>query len=107
MIHYALRQVDLPIAHLHELAAIERLLRRDTRAFESHVDVGSSGARIWFRSPPYNPHARGSLTAALANEIAHTDAWGLSTIHDPQRVDGETQSLLTVVYVPEEAERDA
>lgn len=107
MTHYQPRRADQPIDHLQELAAIERLLRRDTRAGESHVDVDSSGARIWFRTAPYNQHARGSLTASLANEIAATDAWGLSTIHDVQRVDdgARTQSLLTLVYVPEEADR--
>lgn len=103
MPHYQPR-AQLPTDHLHELAAIERLLRRDTRAFESHVDVDTSGACIWFRTAPWNPHRRGNLTAAVANEIALTDAWGLSTVHDPQRVDEGTQSLLTVVYVPEEAD---
>lgn len=106
MTHSQPRRADLPTAHLHEVAAIERLLRRDTRCDDVRVGVDASGARIWYRTPPYNEHARGSLTAAVANEIAATAAWGLSTIHDPQRnVDRQaTESLLTVLYVPEEAD---
>lgn len=98
------RRPDAPADHLHELAEIERLLRVDTRAEDTIVDVGQNGARIHYRTRPYNEHARGSLTASVANEIAATGAWGLSTIHDPHRNEkGWTNSMLTVVYVPEEA----
>lgn len=96
------RRADQPTAHLHELAHVERLLRADTRAGEPHVDVGPGGARISFRTAPFNSHTRGSLTASVVNEIAHTGAWGVSTIHDPHRDDDGTTSMLTVVYVPEE-----
>lgn len=96
------RRADQPTDHLHELAHVERLLRADTRAGEPHVDVGPGGARITFRTAPYNSHTRGSLTATVCNEVAVTDAWGVATIHDPHRGDDGTTSMLTVVYVPEE-----
>lgn len=91
-----------PVGHLIELANIERLLRLDDRAIEPHVDVGNNGARISWNSLRHNSHARGSLTESVANEIASTEAWGLSTVHDPLQRDGEVTSMLAVLYIPDE-----
>ena len=98
------RRADQPTAHLHEFAHVERLLRADTRAGEPVVDVGPSGARLSFLTAEFNAHTRGSLTASVVNELAATDTWAVSTIHDPLQTDEGMNSMLTVVYVPEEAE---
>lgn len=74
---------DLPVDALQELAEVERLLRADTRNADPLVHVGMRGARISFRTAPYNEHTRGSLTASVVNEIAATSDWAVSTIHDP------------------------
>lgn len=92
------RTARQPTEHLHELAHVERLLRADTRPIDPIVRVDRSGARITFETWPINSHTRGSLTAAVVNEIAATDAWGVATIHDPHRGEENVQSMLTVVY---------
>lgn len=95
---------DLPVDHLHELAHIERLLRLDDRSLDPTVYISGDGVRISWDTYEHNSHARGSLTASVTNEIASTEAWGLSTVHDPQELDsGLVSSILTVLYVPEEA----
>lgn len=104
--HQGRQRSPLPTADLHELAAIERLLRRDTRCASPTVEVGTNGARIGWETAEYNAHARGSLTASVACEIAHSAAWGLSTVHDPMDDDGTVQSLLTVVHAPEKSGTD-
>lgn len=93
---------DLPAEDLHELGEIERLLRRDTRSQAPTVEVGNNGARLSWETEELNAHARGSVTAAVASEVAHTDAWGLSTVHDPMEDGQAVVSLLTLVYDPEE-----
>lgn len=95
---------DLPAGHLQEMARVERLLRDDERAEDPVARVGQQGAKVSWESWELNEHARGSLTATVANEIAATEAWGLSTIHDPVERDGRVTSMLSVVYV--EADRD-
>jgi hypothetical protein len=83
---------------LQELGDVERLLRLDTRAEDVTVRVSEDGARLSWRSWTYNQHARGSLTASAVSELAHSDSWGVSTIHDPQEVgDAVTVSTITVV----------
>lgn len=98
-------RAELPVEHLHEMAEIERLLRRDTRSLEPHLIIGDTGTRITWESWCHNLHARGSVTATVANEIVHTEAWGLATIHDPTE-HGENGnrrlSRLSVVYDPPE-----
>jgi hypothetical protein len=93
----ARRRTDPPIDHLHELADIERLLRADARATDPRVRVGDSGAGISWASWDLNEHARGSLTAAVCAEIAHSSSWGLATVHDPHDTDEGTLSRLTLV----------
>lgn len=99
------RRADQPTGDLHELAHVERLLRADERANQPVVDVGPGGARVSFRTAPFNSHTRGSITATVVNEIAHTSAWGVSTIHDPHETDVGTTSMLTVVYLPDKEVR--
>lgn len=93
---------DVPAEHLHELAHVERLLRADDRATEPVVTVTGNACRISWDSWSLNEHARGSLTASAAAQIAHTDAWGLSTIHDPFEHGDAVESMLTVVYDPDD-----
>ncbi|MFC6723638.1 hypothetical protein ACFQE1_04390 [Halobium palmae] len=95
------RRADQPTEHLQELAHVERLLRADTRATDPTVAVGPSAARISFESARHNAHARGSLTASVVNEIAHSEAWGVATVHDPHPDETGVESMLTVVYAPE------
>lgn len=100
---------DVDVDHLHELAHVERLLRK-TDVQDVLVQVGGSGARISFTTNPFDEHYRGSKKAALANELAATSAWGLATIHDDfeDAEGGKTDSMLTVLYDPEdEDEEDA
>jgi len=88
----------VPTADLHELAHVERLLRADGRADDPAVTVGSSGAKIRWDTWEPNEHARGSLTAAVATEVAGLATWGLATVHDPLVEDDVATSLLTVVH---------
>ena len=102
----ARRRTDAPTDHLRELAEVERLLRKDTRATDPRVHVGGSGARISWTSWDLNEHARGSLTAAVCSEIALSSSWGLATVHDTHETDEGTLSMLTLVRDPDkEAER--
>jgi hypothetical protein len=91
---------SLPTAALHELAHVERLLRRDTRCENARIEVGREGARVYYDTGRLNEHARGSLTASVVSEIVHTDAWGLATVHDPFDLGDEinVETMLTVVY---------
>lgn len=100
---------SLPVDDLHELAHIERLLRKDTRAHKPAVSVCRSGARIRWDTWAFNGHARGSLLASVVLELAATDSWGVATIHDPLERRDQVSSMLTVVYDPDEqgAETDA
>jgi len=92
---------------LHELADIERRLRRDTRTANPRVEIDREGARIYYDTGRLNEHARGSLTASVAAEVAHSEAWGLATIHDPFELDdGATvESMLTVLHDSSEGGR--
>lgn len=94
-------------ADLYELAEIERLLRRDTRATNVRVEIGTEGARIYYDTGRLNEHARGSLTASVAAEVVHSEAWGLATVHDPFELDDgvNVESMLTVLHDPEEVGR--
>lgn len=93
--------------NLYELAEIERLLRQDTRTANVRVEIGSEGARIYYDTGRLNEHARGSLTASVAAEVVHSEAWGLATIHDPFELDdgANVESMLTVLHDSSEADR--
>jgi len=94
-------------ADLHELAEIERLLRRDGRCENARVEIGPEGARIYYDTGRLNEHARGSLTASVAAEVVHSEGWGLATIHDPFGLDDgvNVESMLTVLHDPSEGDR--
>jgi len=98
---------DLPVDDLQDLAKIERLLRRDTRAHNPRIDIGREGARIAFESSRLNQHARGSLTASVVSEVVHTAAWGLATVYDPFGVDDSpnVETMLMVLHDPPEERR--
>lgn len=98
------QRTDATTDDLHALGHVERLLRADTRALDVDVRVGGNGhARLTWDTLRVNSHARGSLLASVVNELAATDAWGVSTIHDPHRHDdGRMESMLTVLNVDEE-----
>jgi hypothetical protein len=87
--------------HLHELAAIERLLREDSRATDPRVHVDDSGARISWASLDFNTHTRGTLTATACSEIALSSSWGLATVHDPHETDDGVVSALTLIHDPD------
>lgn len=71
-------------AALHELANLERNLRdSSTHGVDVSTDPNARSARIYFDTWETNEHHRGSLTASLVTAIAETDAWGLTTVHDP------------------------
>lgn len=73
----------------HELAAVERDLRRSTGVHEPEVRVTGDSARLYWDTWEPNPATRGRILAGVCTALARSTHWDLVTVHDPMEREGE------------------